>query len=399
MSDFRKIWGIQEEYTKKQRVNHVHHCIDAITIACIGKGEYDKLAHYYHQDEAHRWGLSINKAQFPKPWPTFVSDIKAIQDELLVAHYTEDRMNKQSKRNVRGSDGRILKNSCGENIQMKGDGARSSLHNDTYYGAIEVDGEVKYVVRKNLDTLGEKDVKNIVDEAVRQKVEEAVTEHGSLKKALEQTIWMNKEKQIPIRKVRIFAGSVTRPIHIRQQRDLSRHEYKQQYHVQNDRNYLMAIYIGYDKKGKEKREFEIVNNIDAAKFFKRSNDNADGLVPQKSLKNGYPLAYSLKIGTMVILYENSPEEVWDLDRLKLVRRLYKVTGLSSMIVQGNAYGTIALVYQQDARPSTEIKLKNGAFKSDEELRPGIKMLHTQIKALVQGVDFELNDLGEIKRLI
>ena len=45
-SDFRQMWGIQEEYTKKERVNHVHHCIDAITIACIDKGAYDKLAEY-----------------------------------------------------------------------------------------------------------------------------------------------------------------------------------------------------------------------------------------------------------------------------------------------------------------------------------------------------------------
>lgn len=31
-SDFRKIWGIQKAYSKKERVNHVHHCIDAIVI-------------------------------------------------------------------------------------------------------------------------------------------------------------------------------------------------------------------------------------------------------------------------------------------------------------------------------------------------------------------------------
>lgn len=130
------------------------------------------------------------------------------------------------------------------------------MHNDTYYGAIEVDGMVKYVVRKSLDGLDEKDVKNIVDGEVRSKVENAIHLHGSLKKALEEVIWMNEEKRIPIKKVRIFTGSVTRPINIRQQRDLSKHEYKRQYHVQNDRNYMMAIYVGLDKKGKEKREFE-----------------------------------------------------------------------------------------------------------------------------------------------
>ena len=102
---------------------------------------------------------------------------------------------------------------------------------------------------------------------------------------------------------------------------------------------------------------------------------------------------------MVLLYDESPEEVWDLDRMDLVKRLYKVTGLSSMIISSYNYGTISLVHHQDARPSTEIKLKNGVYKTGEEFRPGIKMLHTQLRALIQGVDFEINDLGEIRRLI
>ena len=54
-SDFRKIWGIQKAYSKKERVNHVHHCIDAIVIACIGLDEYNKLGAYYHDEENHEW--------------------------------------------------------------------------------------------------------------------------------------------------------------------------------------------------------------------------------------------------------------------------------------------------------------------------------------------------------
>lgn len=392
-SDFRKMWGIQEEYTKKERVNHVHHCIDAITIACIDKAEYDKLAQFYHQSDEYKQGKG-EKPKFEKPWPSFVNDIKQIQDELLIAHYSKDNMSKQAKRYVRDSKG--------GKVLTQGDTARSSLHNETYYGAIEVDDEVKYVVRRSLDGLDEKDVKNIVDAEVRSKVENAILLHGSLKKALEETIWMNEEKHVPIRKVRVFTGSVTRPIHIRQQRDQSKHEYKRQYHVQNDRNYMMAIYVGHDKKGKEKREFELVNNITAANFYRRSNDKVptdNQLVPLYS-KSGYELRYKLKIGTMVLLYENSPEEVWELDKKHLQQRLYKVTGMSSMILQGKYdFGTIDLVHHQDARPSSEVKKKNGEFVSNEEFRPGIKMLHTQFKALVQGVDFEINDLGEIRRLI
>lgn len=392
-SDFRKMWGIQEEYTKKERVNHVHHCIDAITIACIGKTEYDKLAQFYHDSDEYKQGRG-DKPVFEKPWPSFVSDIKQIQDELLISHYSKDIMPKQAKRYIRDSKGK--------KVLTQGDTARASLHNDTYYGAIGVDGEVRYVVRRSLDGLDEKDVKNIVDGEVRSKVENAILLHGSLKKALEETIWMNEEKQIPIKKVRVFTGSVTRPINIRQQRDQSKHEYKRQYHVQNDRNYMMAIYVGQDKKGKEKREFELVNNIAAANFYRRSNDRVptdNQLVPLYS-KSGYELLYRLKIGTMVLLYENNPEEIWELDKKNLQKRLYKVTGMSSMIIQGKfEYGTIEMVHHQNAKPSSEIKKVNGEYKSDEEFRPGIKMLHSQLRALVQGVDFEINDLGEIRRLI
>ncbi len=385
-SEFRKIWGIQDEYSKKERVNHVHHCIDAITIACIGKHDYDMLAQYYHDDEEFKWGRSAKKPQFPKPWPTFVEDIKAVQDEILVAHYNNDTLPKHTKKR---DDKRLI---------IQGDTARASLHNDTYYGAISENGEVKYVVRRNLDALDPKDVRNIVDKAVREKVEQAIADNKNLKAAIEKGIWMNVEKKIPIKKVRVYTPSVVRPIHIRKHRDESIAEYKKQFHVQNDRNYLMAIYIGKDQKGKEKRSFELVNNIDAANYYKLSNDALDDLVPRTSLKGNYPLAYCLKIGMMVLLYEESPEEVWDLGVNELTKRLYKVNGLSSMI-QKSPYGVIFLLHHQEARKSTMIKYKNGAYHNNEEMRAGIKMLHTQIKCLVQGVDFEINELGEIRRII
>ena len=384
-SDFRKIWGIQEEYTKKERVNHVHHCIDAITIACIGPDEYAKLAQYYHDEENHEW-YGKSKGQFTPPWSTFVEDIRKIQDELLVAHYTEDRMQKRAKRYVRTSKGKVL---------TAGDAARSSLHNDTYYGAIQVGEDIKYVVRKSLDAIEEKDVKNIVDEAVRHKIEEAIADCKSLREAVEKGIWMNEAKRIPIKKVRLFTPSVTRPMNIRQQRDQSRHEYKRQYHVMNDRNYMMAIYIGQNERGKEKRDFELISNLVAADKSKKSG-RQQPLVP--IAKNGLPLAYQLKIGTMVLLYEKNPKEVWTLSKQELQKRLYKVTGFSSFFAGTNPYGRIVLLFHQESRPSNEIKIKNGAFIQNEALRPAILLLHTQFKALVQGFDFEINDLGEIQRL-
>lgn len=103
---------------------------------------------------------------------------------------------------------------------------------------------------------------------------------------------------------------------------------------------------------------------------------------------------------MVLLYEKSPNEVWEATIKERNRCLYKVTGMSAMRMKGRNvdYATIKLLHNEEARQSKDIKAKNGEYKQCEELRPAIIMLHTQLKALVQGYDFEINELGEIKRL-
>jgi len=279
---------------------------------------------------------------------------------------------------------------------MQGDTARGSLHQDTYYGAIERDGEIRFVVRKPLDLLDEKNVRNIVDDTVREKVEEAIKQYGNLKKAVEAGIWMNQDKRVAIRKVRVYASQIQRPLHIRLQRDLSSKEYKHKFHVANDSNYMMGIYVGKNKSGKEKRDFELVNRLDAVGYY-NSGVSAQGIdILRPESDNGYPLRWTLKIGTMVLLYDESPEEIYELGEAELCKRLYKITGMSSMTVHGSNYGTLSLLFHQEARSSTDVKAKNGAFKNGEPTRAAIVLLHTQFKALVQGSDFEMDDLGKIK---
>lgn len=386
-SDFRKIWGIQKTYSKKERVNHVHHCIDAIVIACIGLDEYNKLGSYYHDEENHEW-YGMSKAYFKKPWPTFVEDIEKVQDEILVYHYTPDNMPKQGRRKILLDvevDGIKKK----KKVLCKGDAARGSLHSDTYYGAIENDGVVRYVKRINLASMKVTDVKNIVDDAVRDIVEAAIREKG-FKEAMAGTIWMNEEKQIPIKKVRCYT-SIKNPISFdkKKQRDLSDKEYKRNYYVTTKGNYIVALYVGSTKTGKRKTFYEFVNMMEAAGYYKTSNDKSvvgHNIVPLE--KDDCQLAFILKKGTMVIFYKDTKEEVWDYSQKETVRNLYYVSVIESD-------GRVTFKYHQEARLDEELP-RNASDTSD--IKPKIRVGLASAKILVQGYDFEINELGEIKRL-
>lgn len=390
---FRKMWGLQEEYARKERVNHVHHCIDAITIACIGRREYDRWAQYVADEERFRYGES-GKPRFEKPWPTFTEDVKAVADELLVAHHTPDNMAKQTRKKLRVR-GRIKLNADGKPIYQQGDTARCRLHQETFYGAIEQNGDIRYVVRKALGQLQPGDIDKIVDDAVRDRVREAIDEVG-FKTAInsdEYTIWMNREKGIPIRKVRIFTPNVTQPIALKKQRDLSDKEYKRDYHVANDGNYCMAIYEGHDKKGKPKRSFELVSNFEAAQYFKASADREarPDLVPLADA-NGFPLKCILKTGTIVLFYENSPAELYECTCKELTKRLYKVTAMA-------AEGRVQFLFHQEARNQKTLTALYGAGASQfcqSNPSPKLRLSVSNFNMLVEGYDFELTVAGEIK---
>ena len=374
----------QDEYEKKSRDNHIHHCIDAIVIACIQTGDYNSVARYYQQYEEYERQRAL-KPMFPKPWPTFTEDIKSLANDTLVVHDTPNNIAKHAKKKVYTANGKHI---------AQGDSVRCSLHKDTYYGAIEKDGEIRYVVRRLLSSFEkESEIETIVDETVKEIVKKVVKEKG-LKEAIANPIYMNKEKGILIKKVRCYVNGLKNPVNIRSQRDVSAKEYKRAFHVQNEENYLLAIYEGI-VKGKPKTEFELVRNIDAAEYFKSSTDCNDypSIVPEKSPK-GFPLKYKLTVGKMVLLYESSPEEI-DFGNLSdLGRRLYKITGISYLPV-GTGYGTIVMRHHQEARMAKEIGITKGAFKNGDRYRPSVFLYHTQFHALVEGKDFEINALGEI----
>lgn len=378
-AEFRKMWGIQDLYEKKSRDNHVHHCIDAITIACIGVDEYSKMARFYHDQEAYKRGYG-KRPVFDKPWSTFTEDIKQIEQDILVVHKTQDNMPKQAKKRVLTSRGKFL---------SMGDSARGALHRDSFYGAIEKDGAIKYVKRQSLVSFTkESDLDKIVDETVRNIIKDAVA-GKDFKTAIQEPIYMNKEKGILIKKVRCYEPTVTEPLQIRQQRDLSRKEYKQKFNVLNDENYTMAIYEG-EVKGKIKRSTELITMLDAAAYYKRSSDMKSLYKIAPVEKNGMKLRACVKKGTQVILLESPNEDVSCLTNKDLSNRLYYI----AMMRKG---GRILFRHSQTAKSATEIKqeTKSGGFKKNIYACPQYMLSPSDFNFLIEGVDFSINILGEI----
>ena len=237
----------------------------------------------------------------------------------------------------------------------------------------------------------EKMAASIVDPIIKKTVNDARAKYGSLSAAIEAeqengdgSIWLNKEKNVKIKKVRCFQDFAINASPIRSLRDQSKKEYKRSHYSMTNGNFMSAIYEGIDAKGKKKRSFVIISLYEAAQAYGKH----EPLVPTVS-EEGYALIKTIRLGDLVLLYENSPEEIYNASQEELVKRMYEIIGMSdSKGLQ------IRLKHQQEARPNGELQQINGAFKNGDSA-PIRMLLHTQFNALVQGQDFDISDTGKI----
>lgn len=437
VAEFRKQWGIQESYIdengfkhykEKDRSKHTHHTIDAITIACMTKDKYDVLAKAWTSEDEQDKPKARDLMSDAKPWKTFKEDLEKIEEEILVSHFTPDNVKKQSKKIVRvrgkkqfiaeierdgkgkaipkiDANGKIIykldKNGKKLPRFHQGDTIRGSLHQDSIYGAIKNPlntEEIRYVIRKDLESLKANDIENIVDETVKEKVKQAISNkvlllssNAQQKNKMDGIVWMNEEKQVPINKVRIYANSVKNPLEIKEHSLLSksRHEHKQKVYGQNDENFALAIYEGLDKKGKVKRTYEAINLMAAGQYFKLSNKDFRekyDIVPNPHDKTNLTLKYILKKGLMVLFYKESPQEIKDLSIKDLNGRLYKLSKF-------DAQGRLTFRHHFEARQASELKeIYNVDFEKPFEQ---IRLQVSKLDVLVEGYDFNLSTSGRI----
>ena len=159
--------------------------------------------------------------------------------------------------------------------------------------------------------------------------------------------------------------------------------YKKNFYVQNDDNYLLLLY-GKKKNGKVLYKSRIVNYLEVAKL--RQEKNADGTYRIKNIKDLvnepyynileyksdiYDLMAVIQKGTRLLKWEKSPKELYEKTMQELSMCLYVVQRFNDRL-----HYKLHLTGGGD-----DMKLETCGFAS--------------MKFLIEGRDFEIDELGKI----
>lgn len=368
-AEFRKILGVQSVEEKKDRTLHSHHAIDATiltTIPTAGKRERILELFYKVQEKERRLkncsgdayeGLKQDLEGLQAKLKKEVVDCKLggeisqlgnfINDKIIINHCVKDQTLTPSHKRLRRR-GRIV-GGKEHPIWQTGDTLRGEIHAESYYGAItqyakdkdgnvlfnngkpKIDPTLWYVIRRKPTYFNDwKPLeKDIVDKNLFKLMKEQFPDGTSFEDACKQGFYMikkgkDKEHNIKthrIRHVRCYA--VKTALKIKEQIYKSTKDYKQYFYAAVGDLYTMCCYTN----GKNK-EYRIYSLYDIAQHRKSGiEDTPEFITDEKGNRLG--LSYKLRKGDMVLLYEKTPEELYDMDPVNLKRRLYKVNSFEN----------------------------------------------------------------------
>lgn len=394
VSFMRKEW-MGEKQQSKDRSNHFHHLVDAITMAATNKETTDRIAHDLRQQEGRTGSITPTK-----PWPSFTEDVLKLKDKVLVYHFSEDPLGRTSRYKVK------IK---GKQRIVTGSTVRGSLHKDTFYGRIlwkdpKTDMKVlRTVKRSRIHDMAEGDIDQIVSEGLKEKIRWAGIEQVKADGGLSVEVKHGADTDIHIvKKLRLFTQKIKRDkngvpmdeedslLAIKPHRDqVEGREHKHHLLAANEDNHFMGVY----ENAKSDRTFHILNLFELTKALQRGERKGFpySLLPAKIEREvrGKTVTYELlKRGgrpvvlhkdQMVLLFQESPEEInWD-DKADLSARLHKVRSFESA-------GLVMLVHHMEAQPISKLERTSKFVPNATGVR--LRMSIGGLKALVENVDFK-----------
>ncbi|MDT8411501.1 MAG: HNH endonuclease domain-containing protein [Vicingaceae bacterium] len=176
----RKMWGLEGEYAKKDRSNHIHHCIDAVTVACVERGTANWIAEAFHKYESDYFNGNDNpKYRIKAPMDNFAERMHNLHKEVFIYHRQIDRIKPLLEAIEKG-------NKTKQNL-------RGKLNSQNPYAHIKKNGKLIFAKREPITKISGGDIENIIDEGIKDRLLKLADEKG-WKKLMEFPVKEGEDK-------------------------------------------------------------------------------------------------------------------------------------------------------------------------------------------------------------
>lgn len=420
---FREIYNIQDRNEIKNRDKHSHHAIDAAVLTLIpAASKRDKILLKYNERKDNNF--YDNYSEIPLSWENYTPEfIKEIENTTLINYQPKHRTLTSTYKNVRKrGKQQFVKEKCadgswqykidsdGKKIPLiaKGDTIRGQLHKESFFGAIKRNDKIWLVERYPISNFTSiNDCKHIVDEKVKEIV------YGALQKRMDEGLAFDKAKMEPIRfpngkevikkvrcKVAAGRGYLTpeKSLAISKHTFISKHDYKKFIYAQNDENTL-CLYYEAELNNKKLRAFRIVGLFELAQLNiacidKIKEEKYYQTISLESGKNKIDLLLSLilNVGTKVIFFKNKIEEIKELTKDDLYKRIFRIYKFNEM---GSPY--IYLQNHIEARKNELLGDGDTTF-DPAKYQYRLKLKANKFTCIIENIHFRVLPDGEIEWL-
>lgn len=173
---------LQRGYQKK-RIDHRHHAMDALVIACATRSMINFVNNRNAKDREEyaslRHALCVEQYRLRKPWDTFTQDAEAALRQLVVSFKQNLRVLTRTTNRYQHYDDAGKKQMVAQSSESLL-AIRRSLHKDSFYGRVNLRYKAFVPINKAL-TLAVEMPERIVDEAFRLYLLERIASGMSLK--------------------------------------------------------------------------------------------------------------------------------------------------------------------------------------------------------------------------
>lgn len=316
----RKIWGLQSEEEVKDRSNHIHHCIDAIVVACVEKGTANWISEVYHNYESDYFkGNSNPRIRVKEPMIDFVKRMKDLHKEVLIYHKQTDRIKP------------LLLQAQKENAKKLN--LRGKLNSQNPYAHIKKNDELIFAKREKISNLTIKDVENIVDEGIKKRILSFASEVG-LEAFIKESIktgFMILPKYYDEEKQRDISEMIIKRLRLKSSVSNLK-DYKKIRAIDQKRKFEYKHDFYFDKDSYTNYEARIYGDLipnNPGKKIPFTNRTSSLINNYNIVKNNFPketekTILKLHQGDMFLFFDETPEEIeWE-NSLDLQQRLFKV---------------------------------------------------------------------------